>query len=195
MRQSFTHNFHSIWVWSLFRPSEVRCLEWRDVEIDFDAAKNRKRAVACIDRSKASIRKLTSESVTLDDPFTVVLLNFGKETYCDSAFVCPYTSYPFAKSLKELQVRTKTHGLSAYTLKRGGASAHYLQFRSFERLFVDRRWSSVGAARIYIDSAVASLVRQRVPDDIVRTDPQGARYLRRLQRKLGVGGYSYTLEG
>ena len=140
------------------------------------------------------MRKFTSESIVLCDPFICKILELAKACFSDDDLVWPFPIQTFGKMFASFQRDTFTHGYSPYSLKRGGASAHYLHFKSFEKLVVDGRWNSVKAARVYIDSAVASLVRQQVPPDILARQRATSRWLRAWSVQAGVGGFSFLLE-
>ena len=122
----------------------------------------------------------------------VFLLRLASE-HATTEKVWPYNVAFFNELFKILQLVTHTAGHTPYSLKRGGATAHFLTFRSLDRLVHDGRWLSIQAARIYVDDAVASLVRQRVPDSV--RSPRYARRLKSFCLKLGGGAaYSYLLE-
>ena len=190
-------NFHVVFpfmahlalVWALCRPAEVRALFWKDIEILPDG-----RAVVCIDYSKTSVRKFTSESVVISDPFISKVLELAKSCSTDDDLVWPFRVDTFGKMFNAFQAETHTKGYTPYSLKRGGASSHYLYFKSFEKLCVDGRWNSVKAARIYIDSAVASLVRQSIPLEVLNRQRATSRWLKRWAASVGVDGVSFLLE-
>ena len=79
-----------------------------------------------------------------------------------------------------------------YGFKRGGATAHFGTYRSYDKLVQDGRWLSIAAARNYIDDAMSSLVRLRLSAQV--TSPQSLRFLRRFLRKCGRGGSSLVLD-
>ena len=180
---------HLALVWTLCRPAEVRALFWKDIEILGDG-----RSVICIDYSKTSVRKFTSESVVISDPFISKILELAKSCSTDDDLVWPFRVDSFGKMFAAFQSETHTSGYSPYSLKRGGASAHYLHFKSFEKLCVDGRWNSIKAARVYIDSAVASLVRQSIPTEVLDRQRATSRWLSRWAASVGVVGFSFLLE-
>ena len=132
--------------------------------------------------------------MVISDPFISKVLELAKSCSTDDDLVWPYRVDTFGKMFNAFQVETHTKGYSPYSLKRGGASAHYLYFKSFEKLCVDGRWNSVKAARVYIDSAVASLVRQSIPLEVMNRQRATSRWLKRWAESVGVDGVSFLLE-
>ena len=102
-------NFHVVFpfaahlalVWELCRPAEVRALFWKDIEILPDG-----RAVVCIDYSKTSVRKFTSESVVISDPFISKILELAKSCSTEDDLVWPYRVDTFAVSYTHLTLPT-----------------------------------------------------------------------------------------
>ena len=184
---------HMLLCFSLMRPAEVRGLDWADISFDENSGPNGVvfAATIAIDHSKTSVRKLIVETLVITDPFIIFVLLLAKD-FAVSSKVWPFGPTFFADFLKELQRSTGLSGFVPYSFKRGGASAHFAYFRSYDRLCQDGRWASVAAARCYIDDAVASLVRLRVPPHTCIASH--ARTLQRMMVKSGRVGYSNVLE-
>ena len=79
---------------------------------------------------------------------------------------------------------TLTRGLglpgpfSWHSCRRGGASGFFLKSASMEATLVAGRWASSMTARIYVEGAVADLVRVRPRDQAAVAVRHGLRLLR-----------------
>ena len=75
-----------------------------------------------------------------------------------------------------------TGPFSWHSCRRGGASDFFLKSSSMEATLVRGRWASTMTARIYIESAVADLVRVRPEDDAAAAVRYGLQLLKALSR-------------
>ena len=71
----------------------------------------------------------------------------------------PKNSQSFRTQFRELCADARLPPLPwrPYSLRRGGATAHFLQFGSLDKTAVRGRWQSTRTARLYVDEGVAAL--------------------------------------
>ena len=100
-----------------------------------------------------------AETVVLSDP---VLLAFVHAWVPQMAPDTPLYGGGAQGIRRDFTRLCRTAGLPAqgwrpYSLRRGGATAHFLQFGSLDRTAVRGRWQSTKTARIYINEGIATL--------------------------------------
>ena len=184
---------HMCLVFHLFRPAEIRGLEWSDFRFSQVFRENKWFTVLTIavDHSKTSVRKRIVEYVLIEDSFTIFIAQILFNHHLSSE-VWPFSSSYFHSIFLALQKELKIVGYVPYSLKRGGATAHFLRYQSFDLLVHAGRWRNAASARVYIEDALAAQSRLRTP--AAANDPQHRAYLRRALRKSGVVGSSLILE-
>ena len=157
----------------LLRPAEIVNLQWSDISLEYIEGKTV--ISIAIDHSKTSVRKLITEYVTSNDAFLFSMLLLLQELSSGS-HIWGYPAPQFAHIFATWQIAAGLHGFSPYSFKRGGATAAFMAHRSYDRLCQEGRWSSITAARRYLDDSMSSLVRLRIPER-----PESyRRFLRRL---------------
>ena len=58
----------------------------------------------------------------------------------------------------ELNTDTESSGYKPYSIRRGGATSHFIACGSLDRVVVRGRWAQTKTARIYINSGMMSMV-------------------------------------
>ena len=58
----------------------------------------------------------------------------------------------------QLNTPTQTCGYKPYSIRRGGATSHFIACGSLDRVVVRGRWAQAKTARIYINSGMMTLV-------------------------------------
>ena len=116
-----------------------------------------------------------AESVVLTDPVLIQYLHVPLTRILPGEHLWPKNSQSFRTHFRELCADAGLPPLPwrPYSLRRGGATAHFLQFGSLDKTAVRGRWESTRTARLYIDEGVAALA------SIVST-PAQERHIRSL---------------
>ena len=101
------------------------------------------------------------EAVVLDDPLLLAYLRVLLPRLEPGELVYPSSSATFRAAFRQLCLHARLPALTPtwrpYSLRRGGATAHFMQLGSLDRTAVRGRWLSTKTARIYINEAVAAL--------------------------------------
>ena len=177
------------------RPAEILNLRWEDISLEFTEGLF---VSIAIENSKTSARKFIVEHVSSKDGFLFVVLFTLRLLAGGRGKVWTFSKQCFGTFLKKWLDGAGLQGYSPYSFKRGGASSAFLAHRSYDLLCQQGRWSSITAARNYLDDSLSSLVRMQVP-----RRPQWVRpYLRRVlvsllqyhQIEVGIGVESLILE-
>ena len=174
----------------LLRPSEARSLRWRDIALEVHADGSVLISIAV--QGKTSGRKHIVEYLSIDDGFLFVLLSALKPFFSAEDFIWTFSQDFFGRFFPLLQKAANLRGYTPYSFKRGGATAHFMRFRNYDQLCQLGRWSSITAARLYVDDSMASLTRMQVP--LHAQSSEVRRSLVRLHRRLGGVESSAVLE-
>ena len=189
--QVFVIAVHMLFIFcGLLRPSEARSLKWRDVKLETRADGSVLISVAV--QGKTSGRKHIVEYLSIDDAFLFVLLAALKPFFNEDDFIWTLSQDFFGKFFPLLQQAAHLRGYTPYSFKRGGATAHFARHRNYDQLCQLGRWSSITAARLYVDDSMASLTRMQVP--LHAQSSEVRRSLRKLHRRLGGLESSAVLE-
>jgi len=115
--------------------------------------------ILALPMTKTSRRKNRMESVHVDDP---VIATVVRRALHRAPLGPIFTQGPqvFRREFKELLHGLDIHDelLLPYSLRRGGATWHFLKYRSLDATVVRGRWRHAATARIYIEDAAARLV-------------------------------------
>jgi hypothetical protein len=171
----------------LLRPAEVRSLRWRDISLEIKPDGSTLISIAV--QGKTSARKHIVEYISIDDAFLYAILMQLAPLFAPDEFLWPFSQDFFGKFFYSLQIAANLRGYTPYSLKRGGATTHFARHRNYDLLCQLGRWSSLTAARLYVDDSMSSLVRLRTP----AIDPAVRRGLRRMFRRMGGVGESALL--
>ena len=128
--------------------------------------------VLALEDTKGSQRRgIKAESVVLTDPTLIGYLRVVLPRLRPGERLYGGSGYQFREDVRSLcyLARLPAANWRPYSLRRGGATAHFLEFGSLDRTAVRGRWTSVQTARIYIDEGVATLAQ------LIATDNQRAR--------------------
>ena len=174
----------------LLRPSEARSLRWRDIALEVHADGSVLISIAV--QGKTSGRKHIVEYLSIDDGFLFVLLSALRPFFSADDFIWTFSQDFFGRFFPLLQQAANLRGYTPYSFKRGGATAHFMRFRNYDQLCQLGRWSSITAARLYVDDSMASLTRMQVP--LHAQSSEVRRSLVRLHRRLGGVESSAVLE-
>jgi hypothetical protein len=126
---------------------------------DLVVAPNCLKAVLNLPFTKTSKRNRTEESVTVTDRYLVA---FGHALQQDRLPGDKFLSISGQTFRERFRVLLQSLDLSElnvlpYSLRRGGATAHFRTFNSLHRTATRGRWSSLSTARIYVNEALGDL--------------------------------------
>ena len=113
-----------------------------------------------LSNTKSGIRRGDlEESVVLTDPVLIQYLHALLSRILPGEHLWPKDSQSFRTQFRELCADARLPPLPwrPYSLRRGGATAHFLQFGSLDKTAVRGRWQSTRTARLYVDEGVAAL--------------------------------------
>lgn len=161
---------------TLLRPGELYKLQKRDVTWAGG------RAVLTLRQTKTGQRKGTQEMVICHSWITNLWLSKVMQNKADSDLLLDCTPQAlrdlFFAILGHLQIK----GLfSMYSLRRGGATWHFLLHGSMEKTLLRGRWQSTSTARIYLQDAAATLAHLQI-------SAQQTAYMNWLARSLTACG-------
>ena len=126
--------------------------------------------------------------MVITDPAAVILLKMAVN-------VTPHDCHVFqglARDLKRHIVRLAAcvgfchPRLSAYSLRRGGATWHFHHHGSLDRTAVAGRWAQVNTARIYIEGAAAEWALWQIPPHFHKVIRNGNKVLSKLAKAHSV---------
>ena len=135
-----------------------------------------------LSNTKSGIRRGDlAESVVLTDPVLIQYLHVLLTRILPGEHLWPKDSQSFRTQFRELCADARLPPLPwrPYSLRRGGATAHFLQFGSLDKTAVRGRWQSTRTARLYVDEGVAALA------SIVST-PAQERHIRSLAASVAT---------
>ena len=111
-------------------------------------------------RTKSGIRRGDfAESVVLTDPVLIQYLHVLLPRILPGERLWPKDSQSFRIQFRQLCTDARLPALPwrPYSIRRGGATAHFLQFGSLDKTAVRGRWQSARTARVYINEGIAAL--------------------------------------
>ena len=132
--------------------------------------------------TKSGIRRGDfAESVVLTDPVLIQYLHVLLPRILPGERLWPKDSQSFRAQFRELCADARLPALPwrPYSIRRGGATAHFLQFGSLDKTAVRGRWQSARTARVYINEGIAALA------SIVST-PAQERHIRSLAANVAT---------
>ena len=135
-----------------------------------------------LSNTKSGIRRGDlAESVVLTDPVLIQYLHVLLSRIFPGEHLWPKDSQSFRTQFRELCADAGLPPLPwrPYSLRRGGATAHFLQFGSLDKTAVRGRWQSTRTAKLYVDEGVAALA------SIVST-PAQERHIRSLAASVAT---------
>ena len=116
-------------------------------------------AVISLANTKTSVRKGSPEQVTINDPLVcrALRLAIGRLRPFQKIYRRPYAA--FANEYRWLAAKFGLSGprLTPYSLRRGGATWHFLRYGSLDATTLRGRWEHSRTARLYIEGASAEL--------------------------------------
>ena len=123
--------------------------------------------------------KNTPETLVLSDPLLTLYIRVVIPRLHPQELLWPYGEAAFRQAFSRLvkKARLPAAGWRPYSLRRGGATAYFLETGSLDLTTVRGRWQSSRTARIYLDEAVAFLAT-------LRATPAQSAHIRRLERML-----------
>ena len=110
--------------------------------------------------TKSGIRRGDfAESVVLTDPVLIQYLHVLLPRILPGERLCPKDSQSFRAQFRELCADARLPALPwrPNSIRRGGATAHVLQFGSLYKTAVRGRWQSARTARVHIKEGIAAL--------------------------------------
>ena len=113
-----------------------------------------------LSNTKSGIRRGDlAESIVLTDPVLIQYLHVLLSRIFPGEHLWPKDSQSFRTQFRELcaDARLPPSPWRPYSLRRGGATAHFLQFGSLDKTAVQGRWQSTRTARLYVDEGIAAL--------------------------------------
>lgn len=120
--------------------------------------------VLALPATKTSKQRM--ESVALLDPRLATLLKVTMGL-TRSTTLATFTSSGFRARLRLLlaHLQLETHGFTAYSIRRGGATHAFANGAHFDSLLIKGRWQSVKTAKQYLDSGRAALIQLQFSDE------------------------------
>ena len=114
-------------------------------------------AVIKLALTKSGKRRGLMEVIVITSKIAVELLARACQGRGAEEFVAPCSAFSLRKILRTLLAELQLDELlySWYSLRRGGATAYFLQTGSMEKTLLRGRWTSSTVARLYIQDAVA----------------------------------------
>eukprot|EP00438_Fugacium_kawagutii_P020465 Skav206770 [mRNA] locus=scaffold167:518352:522925:+ [translate_table: standard] len=105
------------------------------------------------------------QSVAKTDYKLAILVQHLLDQLPDDSDLWQYSTSHFRNVLKSFSkfFDLSYLGLVPYSLRRGGATEMYLRTNNLEAVMIQGRWRDSATARIYLDDARATLVRQTLP--------------------------------
>ena len=126
------------------------------------------RALLLLENTKKATRTGRPEQVMISDPLTLAALSWAGEDIQQDTPYYEYAPKQFNEDIKWLAGLFGITGpdLTAYVLRRGGATWHFMRYGSLDATAALGRWEQNKTAKIYIQSAVADVVKWSLsPDD------------------------------
>eukprot|EP00438_Fugacium_kawagutii_P012793 Skav211673 [mRNA] locus=scaffold216:126980:131499:+ [translate_table: standard] len=104
------------------------------------------------------------QSVALHDKRLAGLIHFILQQLPEGKHLWTYSLTHFRNVFRSFCIFFEIQALNLvpYSLRRGGATAHYLRTNNLEAVMILGRWRDQATARIYLDDARATLVRLRL---------------------------------
>eukprot|EP00438_Fugacium_kawagutii_P028684 Skav214062 [mRNA] locus=scaffold2017:694813:699466:+ [translate_table: standard] len=141
----------------LLRPGEIYNLKVQD--ITWASGK----ATLTLHSTKTGLRKGAEELVFCESQVATKWLKRACVGKSPHSYVMDRSRTAFRSLFFRLLEHFEIEGyLSLYSLRRGGATWHFLAERSMESTLVRGRWQSTSTARIYLADAAATLVHLRL---------------------------------
>jgi integrase len=111
-----------------------------------------------LEDTKTSVRKAAYELAIAKSHLAVQLATASFTSLKPADLLIP-DSYFFRNTFKKVRaiLGLDQKGINLYSLRRGGATADFLDHGSMEKTLLKGRWSSSKTARIYLQDAVATL--------------------------------------
>ena len=105
--------------------------------------------------------KNVPEAVVITDPLLLTYLRVLLPRLEPHDYLYPGKNANFRAAFRRLCLATRLPAVTPtwrpYSLRRGGATAHFMEFGSLDRTALRGRWQSTSTARVYINEAVATL--------------------------------------
>ena len=139
------------------RTGELLRLQVRDIDIQPSCTTG----VVNIQASKSGLRFNTREAVAIYDltlirMWELVLLQTPRQPH-DRLW--PGSGTSFRQTLRDYLTALQVDhcNFQAYSLRRGGATNHFMSHRTVEAILIRGRWRSLGVARLYLEDGMSHL--------------------------------------
>ena len=120
--------------------------------------------------TKSGERTAAPESVAFNDPLVSRLLDLACARVTEAKRICPSSGvrlrHLFDSALQALQLDGR--GCRPYSLRRGGATADFLEHGSAATTQLRGRWASLKVRRIYVTLGRESLAKMACPPESLR---------------------------
>ena len=107
--------------------------------------------------TKMTSRNAGVENVYIHHIYTAQLLQAWASVAKPHDYLVPVSQYQFRLSFSQAIQKCQFTGFKPYSLRRGGATALYIDTKSYTQVCQQGRWASERTARIYISDGVALL--------------------------------------
>ena len=138
------------------RTNELVSLKWSDIKV----FENSSAVIVALEDTKTSQAKNALESLIIRDFTLARLIQRESCFHAPDSAVCGLLPSEFRKAFASIAAWIGQPDLSPYSLRRGGATHHWLCFNSLDSTAVRGRWKDVRTCRIYLDDARGQLARQ-----------------------------------
>ena len=146
-------------------------------------ADSRLHGVLLLPWTKSGERTGAPESVVFNDPLVFRLLDLACAHVTEADRICPSSGsrfrHLFEAALQALQLDGR--GYHPYSLRRGGATADFLEHGSATTAQLRGRWASLKVCRIYVTLGQESLAKIACPPESLRLCSLHARPLATLR--------------
>ena len=115
--------------------------------------------------TKSGTRKGAAEMVTIADPPLARLASHVVATHFPDDIVIGMSTFQYRTLFRQLIAALELEPLQLrpYSMRRGGASHHFLLHKDINTTLFMGRWDSVKTGRIYVVEGVAQLADMHVP--------------------------------
>ena len=162
------------------RTGEILNLRYTDISLDVTG-----RGAISLPWTKIGQQRGVREVVTIDEGLVGLALILGRADRDPTSLYLACSPAVFRSFLQ--QSLQKLHlgscNFQAYSLRRGGATHHYLQHQNVQTTMIRGRWSDVRTARLYLTDGQAALTSLHLATEAARAIAYHSDYLCRELNK------------
>ena len=166
------------------RPAELLTVGRGTVDLPASSASS---AVVSLPWTKIGQQRGAKETLVVDDSLVLFWLQRLLNDRVDDGTILVGSPYSFRKFMSDaiVELGLSGCGLKPYSLRRGGATYHYMTFNDLTKTIFRGRWSDLRVARIYIVDGAAVLAEMRLSAASQAVIKKYIRVLREHSRRHG----------